>query len=148
MILGPIAYIDCVVFIVLLVPQLLLRVRWAELIVTGLKAVPHLGINSPIVLVEEDLANSNAGIFIPYAFVAERYCTPKQDRSLHVQRSRPFQDFVVRCVRYAFARMPARIGRVFFSKEVALPFMRFRMLRNGIVRPPVEWQEIRGTGKV
>ena len=40
--------------------------------------------------------------------------------------------------------MSASIGRVFFSKEVALPFMKFRMLRNGYLRSPIRWEEIQG----
>ena len=58
-----------------------------------------------------------------------------------MQQASPFQDFVIRCVRYAFAKIPASIGRVFFSKYVALPFLRFRMFRHGFVRSPVPWEE-------
>ena len=53
-----------------------------------------------------------------------------------------FQDFVIRCVRYAFAKFPAKIGRVFFSKNVALPFMRFRMIRHGYRQSPIPWSEV------
>lgn len=49
---------------------------------------------------------------------------------------------MIRYVRYAFANLPAYIGRVFFSKEVSLPFLRFRMLRHGIIRSPIPWREI------
>lgn len=38
--------------------------------------------------------------------------------------------------------MPAFIGRVFFSKEVALPFLRFRMLRHGYLKCPIPWREV------
>ena len=87
-----------------------------------------------------------SGLFIPYSFIVERYFTPRNKRSLFVQRSGPFEDFVVRNVRYAFAELPASIGRVFFSKEVALPFTRFRMLRHGFLKFPIEWEEI-GKGR-
>ena len=53
-----------------------------------------------------------------------------------------FQDLVIRCVRYAFAKFPAKIGRVFFSKNVALPFMRFRMIRHGYRQSPIPWSEV------
>ena len=59
-----------------------------------------------------------------------------------MKRATLFEDFVVRCIRYAFAEMPAKIGRVFFSKPVALPFLRFRMLRHGYLRSPIRWHEI------
>lgn len=60
-----------------------------------------------------------------------------------MKQASPFQDFVIRCVRYAFAYFPAKIGRVFFSKEVALPFFRFRMLRHGYRESPIKWHEKR-----
>lgn len=79
---------------------------------------------------------------LPYGFVLERYFTPKKDRTPLVKQASPFQDFVIRVVRYAFAYFPAKIGRVFFSKPVALPFLRFRMLRHGYVNSPIYWREI------
>lgn len=72
--------------------------------------------------------------------------TPHQQRSPFVQRASLFQDLVIRCVRYAFADIPAAIGKVFFSKWVALPFIRFRMLRHGIVRKPIYWTEVHRDG--
>jgi hypothetical protein len=50
---------------------------------------------------------------------------------------------VIRCVRYAFAYIPAEIGRVFFSKLVALPFLRFRMLRHGYLKSPIHWHGVK-----
>lgn len=78
----------------------------------------------------------------------ERYYTRKNRRSPFVQRASPFQDIVIRCVRYAFAQIPAKIGRVFFSKAVALPFLRFRMIRHGFWRSPIHWREIKIVGLV
>ena len=43
MMLGQISYLDCVVFVLFLIPQLLLRVNFIELLITGLKAIPFLG---------------------------------------------------------------------------------------------------------
>ena len=59
-----------------------------------------------------------------------------------MQQATLFQDVVIRYVRYAFAHLPARIGRVFFSKQVALPFLRFRMIRHGYFGTPLPWLEI------
>lgn len=82
-------------------------------------------------------------IQLPYQFILERYLTKKNERSLFVQQASPFQDFVIRCVRFAFKNFPAKIGRVFFSKAVTLPFLRFRMLRNGFLQSPIQWHEIK-----
>lgn len=82
-------------------------------------------------------------LVIPYQFVRERYLLSSKQRSPFVRKATPFQDFVIRCVRYAFANMPAFIGRVFFSKGVSLPFLRFRMLRHGIVTSPIRWTEVK-----
>jgi acetyl esterase/lipase len=43
--------------------------------------------------------------------------------------------------------MPASIGRVFFSKEVALPFFRWRLLRHGLLGSPVDWYEVNEPGQ-
>ncbi|KAK5096329.1 hypothetical protein LTS08_007585 [Lithohypha guttulata] len=53
------------------------------------------------------------------------------------------QDIVIRCVRYAFASIPASIGRVFFSKQVAHPFFRWRLLRHGYWTCPVKYSEVK-----
>lgn len=79
---------------------------------------------------------------LPYEIIQERNLTRKRDRSPFVKQASVFQDVVIRCVRYAFAHFPAKIGRVFFSKPVALPFLRFRMLRHGYLHSPIQWREI------
>lgn len=66
----------------------------------------------------------------------------QQNRNPFVQQASLFEDFVIRCVRYAFANIPAKIGAVFFSRPVALPFLRFRLLRHGYVRSPISWQDV------
>jgi acetyl esterase/lipase len=63
-----------------------------------------------------------------------------------VQHASIFEDIVVRCVRYAFARIPASIGRVFFSKWVVYPFFRFRLLRHGYLTSPIQYSEINRNG--
>jgi hypothetical protein len=76
---------------------------------------------------------------LPVSFIRERYLRRTEERSLFVQSATPFEDFVIRCVRYAFVNVPPRIGRVFFSETVARPFLRFRMLRHGYLRSPIYW---------
>lgn len=76
----------------------------------------------------------------------ERYVQKKVDQSPFTQSASLFQDIVIRCVRYAFAKIPASIGRVFFSKWVALPFFRFRLLRHGYLQCPVYYQEVERPG--
>lgn len=80
---------------------------------------------------------------IPFQFVRERYFVQHEHRTPFVKKATPFQDLVIRFVRFAFANMPAFIGRVFFSKAVSLPFLRFRMLRHGIVTSPIRWTEVK-----
>lgn len=79
---------------------------------------------------------------MPPQLIRERYLIRYERRSPFVQHASFFQDLVIRCVRYAFANMPASIGAVFFCKPVSLPFMRWRMLRHGYLRPPLGYEEI------
>lgn len=83
---------------------------------------------------------------LPYEFIRERYLSKREAQSRFVQHATVFEDIVVRCVRYAFARIPASIGRVFFSKWVAYPFFRFRLLRYGYLTSPVGYSEIDRNG--
>jgi acetyl esterase/lipase len=83
---------------------------------------------------------------LPYQFVRERYIWKREAQSPFVQNATIFEDIVVRCVRYAFASIPARIDRVFFSKWVALPFFRFRLLRHGYLTSPIPYTEIDRNG--
>ncbi|KAI0110468.1 Alpha/Beta hydrolase protein [Nemania sp. FL0031] len=123
MILNPISYLDCIVFCILLAPQLLLHLGVFETISVVLQCLPFL-------LLE-----------LPYNFIRERYVIKYESRPPFVQQASPFEHLVIRCVRYAFAKIPPNVGRVFFSKPVALPFLRFRMLRHGYIRSPVHWHE-------
>ncbi|KAI0194172.1 cation efflux family-domain-containing protein [Astrocystis sublimbata] len=92
-------------------------------------------------VIENLYLNLSSVFKLPYNFIRERYFTKLEDRCPFVQQASPFEDFVIRCVRFAFANIPPRVGRVFFSKQVALPFLRFRMLCHGYVRSPVHWRE-------
>ncbi|KAL6913090.1 hypothetical protein FSST1_010850 [Fusarium sambucinum] len=123
MILGPITLVDCGVFLIFLAPQLIWNAGFFLTLFTGLKALPFLLIQ------------------LPYEFVTDRYLTHPSRQIAFTQTATVFEDFVIRCVRYAFAHMPPKVGRVFFGKYVALPFTRWRMLRHGYVRSPVHYRE-------
>lgn len=86
--------------------------------------------------------DSTAVLQLPYHFIRERYLSKREVQSPFVQNATIFEDIVVRCVRYAFARIPASIGRVFFSKWVVYPFFRFRLLRHGYLTSPIRYSEI------
>ncbi|KAK4623842.1 Putative steryl acetyl hydrolase mug81 [Fulvia fulva] len=128
MILSQIAWVDCIAFLIFLAPQLLIHVGIFTTLACGIKALPFLGFRMPLELIRE------------------RYLTPKEKRSPFVQRATLFQDVVIRCVRYAFADIPSIVGKVFFSKWVSLPFMKFRMLRHGIWKSPIYWREVNREG--
>lgn len=85
--------------------------------------------------------NTNKALKLPASFIHERHFLRPEDRPAFVQQASPFEDFVVRCVRYAFANISPKVGRVFFGKNVALPWMRWRMLRHGYLRSPVHFRE-------
>jgi acetyl esterase/lipase len=86
----------------------------------------------------------NLVLQIPWQFYNERFTYSQTNRSPFSQRATPFQDIVIRYVRYGFANLPASFGRVFLSKAVSLPFIRWRMLRHGFIRRPVKWCEVDG----
>lgn len=104
MILGQVSWLDCFVFLVFLAPQLIFNVGFFPTLFCGIRALPFLVIKLPLKLFHERLLLS------------------REHRSPFVQQASWFEDAVIRCVRYAFAYIPAEIGRVFFSKHVALPF--------------------------
>lgn len=80
---------------------------------------------------------------LPLGFIYDHFIISSGRRNPFVQQASWFEDVVIRCVRYAFTFIPASIGRVFFSKPVSLPFMRFRMLRHGYLRSPIKWREVK-----
>lgn len=123
MILGPVTLIDCFVFLLFLIPQLLWHVGIFPTLLVAAKALPFL-------LVQ-----------LPYEFVLERYFTHPSQQTGFVQSSTIFEDFVVRCVKYAFKAIPTRVSRVFFSKNVSLPWFRWRLLRHGYLKFQTHWRE-------
>jgi hypothetical protein len=143
MILGQVSILDCIVFLVFLAPQLMIHVGIWRTVTWLLGALPTLGSWHSIIYLNRPFMFTGVQVLLlPYQFARERYFTPYESRSPFVQRATVFQDVVIRCVRFAFASMPAFLGRVFFSKAVALPFLRFRMLRHGFVTSPIRWTEI------
>ncbi|PSK46155.1 hypothetical protein B9Z65_5123 [Elsinoe australis] len=128
MILNQISFLDCFAFLVFLAPQLLIQVGLRGTVRCALQALPFL-------------------IFVmPHELITERYFAHPTGRSPFSRRATLFQDIVIRCVRYAFARIPAMIGKVFFSKPVALPFFFFRKLRHFIIHSPIHWHEVKRPG--
>lgn len=99
---------------------------------------------SPLVIPHYISCQSNSFnivIRLPYEFVTDRYLTHSTRQLAFTQTATVFEDLVIRCVRYAFSNIPAKVGRVFFGKYVALPFIHWRMLRHGYVRSPVHYRE-------
>ncbi|KAK4448564.1 Alpha/Beta hydrolase protein [Podospora aff. communis PSN243] len=121
--LGPVSYLDCLVFCILLALNLLWYAGLADTVICVVRALPFL-------LFE-----------LPVSFIRERYLRWPEERSLFVQKATPFEDFVIRCVRYAFANISPQVGCVFFTETVARPFLRFRMFRHGYMRSPVCWMK-------
>ncbi|KAK0325412.1 hypothetical protein LTR54_005053 [Friedmanniomyces endolithicus] len=148
MILSQIAWIDCLAFLLFLAPQLLLHVNTIDLAICACKAIPHLRttpLQTPLTY-RNPLTTPLPVLTLPSRLIHERYLTPRAHQSPFVQHATLFQDLVIRCVRYAFTSIPAPIGAVFFSRPVALPFLRFRMLRHGYLRSPIYWRAINRKG--
>lgn len=161
MILGQVSYIDCIVFLVFLAPQLLYRVGLFSTLSCAVRALPFLSMSllhinfmctssfpaslysSQIYEYLRKYTDIIIVIKLPIAFVYEHTLVSHKRQNPFVQQASLFEDFVIRCVRYAFANIPCKIGRVFFSKPVALPFLRFRMLRHGYLFSPVHWHEVK-----
>jgi len=159
MILGPISLLDCFVFLVFLAPQLIIKVGFFPTLFCGLQALPFLRMYLPIKLgllstlfislFYSSLVSSKPSCWfslvvkLPLGLIYERILLSRKSRSPFAQQATFFEDFIIRLVRYAFAEIPASIGRVFFSKPVALPFLRFRMLRHGYFTSPIHWHEVK-----
>jgi acetyl esterase/lipase len=143
MILSQISYLDCLAFLVFLAPQILIQIGLFPVLRWLIPALPWLGVYTTPITSSILILIVPKVFVIPYQFIRERLFTPLEQRTPFVQKATPFQDFVIRFVRFAFANMPAFIGRTFFSKAVSLPFLRFRMLRHGFVTSPIRWTEVK-----
>ncbi len=78
---------------------------------------------------------------LPFQLIRQRFLSKSSKKPKFTQEATFFEDLVVRCVKYAFANFPTSIGKVFFSKWISLPFLRWRMLRHGYLRKPVSYRE-------
>ncbi|KAL2008424.1 hypothetical protein VTN00DRAFT_6618 [Thermoascus crustaceus] len=128
MLLSCISYLDCFMFLVLLAPQLILQAGPFTTLYHGVRSLPFLVLELPIQIVRR------------------RYLTPQARKAPYYRHATLFQEVVVRCVKYAFAAIPPRVGRVFFAREVTLPFLRYRMMRHGYLQPPFFYKEIACAG--
>jgi hypothetical protein len=139
MILGPVSLLDCLVFVIALVPQLLIQAGPLSTLLVVVKVLPFL---SMYPCIWQRRADQCTVLQLPFQFVYERYFVAPEKRSPFARNATFFHDVVIRCVRYAFANIPASVGRVFFSKAVAYPFLRFRLLRHGYLRSSIFFQEV------
>ncbi|KAH8805726.1 Alpha/Beta hydrolase protein [Xylogone sp. PMI_703] len=122
--LGPVSWLDCIVFLIFLAPQLIIQVGFFRTLWYGLSALPFLVIKLPLEFMNDHIL-------------------ARKGRSPFVRRASLFEDFAVRCVRYSFRNIPCDIGRIFLCKVVALPFLRFRMLRHGYLFAPITWRKVK-----
>ncbi|KAI9736997.1 MAG: hypothetical protein M1834_000586 [Cirrosporium novae-zelandiae] len=65
---------------------------------------------------------------LPFQLFHERWFA--KSKSPFVQQATLFQDIVIRCVRYAFANVPANVCRVSLSKPVSCRFLKYRIFRH------------------
>ncbi|KAL1839937.1 hypothetical protein VTJ49DRAFT_981 [Mycothermus thermophilus] len=138
--LGPATFLDCLAFCIFLAPQLIRQVGWVDTILCALQALPFLLIHLPLSLIRER-----------YPYLAPQRDGRNEEAKRRAflqspQRASVFADIVLQCVRYSFVHIPPRITRVFLSKEVALPYLEFRLLRNGYLGSPVPWGEVNENG--
>ncbi|KAI5779754.1 Alpha/Beta hydrolase protein [Geopyxis carbonaria] len=129
MVLDGVSWLDIVVFLFFLAFQLLLHANILKVIGCALSALPFIVFELPLQLIRE------------------RLLTPLDHQSPFTLRTSLFQDFVIRCIRWGFINLPADIGRWFFTKGAALPFMKFRLMRMGMQRdnerrPCPSWREV------
>ena len=120
MILGQVAYVDCVAFLIFLLPQLLLRLTFFELVTVAVKALPFLRMSNLVGIQPSVYPHRSINAFpvaqLPYQFLKERFLVKKCKRSPFVQQATAFEDFIIRIIRYAFARIPANIGIIHTAK--------------------------------
>lgn len=142
--LGQVSWLDIFVFVCFAAIYLLRDIGFWDTLICGIQALPFLG-SSPLSIRFVQSTDSCLVFRLPAGIIRERYLTVAKHQLSFTQRTSLFQDLVVRCMRYAFSNIPSRITRVFFMRGIALPFLRFRMLRHGYfrqLRRPI-WREIR-----
>ena len=110
--LPPVSLLDCCAFCVCLAPQLLMQAGVWATFVCILRALPFLVFQMPV-----DVARRQW---------TARALRRQQQQKEQQQSPSVFEDVVLCCVRWAFVHVPPHVGRVFFSRPVALPFFLFR----------------------
>ncbi|KAF8466656.1 hypothetical protein BDZ91DRAFT_724745 [Kalaharituber pfeilii] len=124
MLLGKVNFLDIAVFLVFVSWCLLRDVGFYVPAIEALSALPFLAFE------------------LPCQILYERYLSNPKHRLAWTLRASLFQDVVVRCVRYAFRNIDPKVGRVFLSKDVALPFLRFRIWRHPPSTTSISWDEV------
>ncbi|KAI1268255.1 Alpha/Beta hydrolase protein [Xylariaceae sp. FL1019] len=114
MILGPVSLLDCAAFCWYLAPQLFIQAGVCLTVTTVLQCLPFLLFH------------------LPYDFFHNRYFVERGEQPPFFRDASPFEDIVIRCVRFSFANISPQVGKAFFSREVSLPFLKFRMWRHGM----------------
>ncbi|KAF3247432.1 hypothetical protein EYR41_006188 [Orbilia oligospora] len=115
--LGLVSWLDCLVFVGFLIPQLVIdpHAGIVKVISWLFTAIPYFVFTLPSLIFHDHIL-----LF-------------KNERPEFVNDSTFFQELVIRLVKYSFANLPSDIGRVFFKGEVVMPFYKFRLLRHGIL---------------
>ncbi|KAF3130582.1 hypothetical protein TWF703_008113 [Orbilia oligospora] len=135
--LGLVSWLDCLVFVGFLIPQLVIdpHAGIVKVISWLFTAIPYFGRNLNNTYIVAFLNSQNTGsIFtLPSLIFHDHILLFKNERPEFVNDSTFFQELVIRLVKYSFANLPSNIGRVFFKGEVVMPFYKFRLLRHGIL---------------
>lgn len=79
---------------------------------------------------------------MPVEFVYKRYLQPRADRSQFALESDFFEHFIIVVVRHAFKILPPKVSRVLMTKQVAVPLLRWRMLRQSYCQYPSHVQHL------
>jgi hypothetical protein len=110
----PLSWTECILFSVILFPNLFLELPVQEFLILCFLAIPFrkkprtCGIPTNVIVL----------FILPLQLIYDRYST-SDDWTF-------FQNLVLRCVRFAFANLSATGGRVLFSERQAFPFNRYR----------------------
>lgn len=147
MILRPLSFLDCAVFGLLLVWQLLYQLGLNTTIISGIKVLVRickLHFREPTrnLCHNTEYANIGAGIPLPIQVVRERYLTPKSLRPQFVRQATLFEYAMVRFIHRAFKALPTSVLRVALDAAVARPFFKWRMLSHGYDNDSVDSEEV------
>lgn len=149
MILNPVSYLDCLVFCLFLSIHLLLNVGLWRTLGHVIAGIPFLGRNSSLAALPPLLsyigADPSVAVELPTVIIRRvRFVLglSGEPSTAFDRHATVFEALAVRCARYAHVNLPPDILQAFFHKNVAYPFLRFRMLRQLYLRSPVHWEQI------